>query len=442
MNKKKPLKLFLLLFLLVSCGFATSPPSGIDNHILSRSIALENSRCLDSLIALASQDKLVLLGEASHGTHEYYIWRDSISRRLIVEHGFDFIAVEGDFASLYELNRYVKGLPGAPPTAREALLQIERWPLWMWSNYEVLGLAEWLRAHNKTLAPEHRVGFYGMDVYDEWRSKSALLSFLRNHNRTLHAKVQDYYACFTPFAGDSWAYAMAVQQGRVNCSNAAAQVVRLIEGSRELLSNVTDYEYFYALQNAFVKKNAEKFFRLSATQRDASAWNSRVHHMHQTVNRLLAFYGENSQGIVWAHNTHIGDARFTEMRQGRQQNIGELARVHWGPENVFAVGFTTYKGKVKAAGEWGEQMSVMHIAPAAANSIEKILENTGLNSFYLLFDDIDRTHTEFIKPMGHRAVGVVFNPANEPFQYVRSIVPLRYDALMFFRETTALNPIK
>ena len=441
MDKKKSLKLFALLFSLVSCGFASSPPIGLDEHIIDRAIVLENSRCLDSLISLASQDKMVLLGEASHGTHEYYIWRDSISRRLIVEHGFDFIAVEGDFASLYELNRYVKGLPGALPTAREALLQIDRWPLWMWSNYEVLELAEWLREHNKTLAPQHRVGFYGMDVYDEWGSKSALLNFLRKHNRVLHSKVQDYYACFSPFAGDSWAYAMAVQQQNVDCSDEAMRVVSLLEESRGLLANVTEYEFFYALQNAIVKKNAEKFFRLSATHRDASAWNSRVHHMHQTVNRLLDHYGENSQGIVWAHNTHIGDARFTEMRQGRQQNIGELARVHWGPENVFAVGFTTYTGRVMAAGEWGDQMSEMHIAPARPNSLEKLLENTGIKSFYMLFDDIDRTHAEFMKPMGHRAVGVVFNPANEPFQYVNSIVPLRYDALIFFRQTEALNPL-
>jgi erythromycin esterase len=219
-------------------------------------------------------------------------------------------------------------------------------------------------------------------------------------------------------------------------------VVQLIEDSREMFADISDYDFFYALQNAIVKENAEKFYRKSITRRDQSSWNSRAHHMHETVNRLLDLYGEGSKGIVWAHNTHIGDARFTEMVHHGQQNIGELSRVHWGPENIFSVGFTTYRGRVKAAMQWGDRMREMRIAPAQRNSAEHLMQQTGKSSFYLIFDDNDRTHPDFVEPMGHRAVGVVFNPANEPRQYVNTILPLRYDAFIFFNETRALNPIR
>jgi erythromycin esterase len=433
---------YLLLFLLISCGFPGNSQTSLGDHIKQNSRQLLHSGNLDPLVDAAANARLVLLGEASHGTHEYYIWRDSISRRLIAEKGFNFIAVEGDFASLYELNRYVKDLPGAASSAREVLRNLDRWPTWMWGNKEVEGLAEWLRELNKGLSPGKKVGFYGMDVYDEWKSKEALLDFLRENNPAVYNQVAEYYSCFTPYIGDSWAYAQAVQRGQPDCAGQTSQVVQILTESREMFNDISDYDYFYVLQNAIVKKNAEKFYRKSMTRRDQSSWNSRANHMHETVNRLLALYGEGSKGIVWAHNTHIGDARFTEMYHHGQQNIGELSRVQWGPENIFSVGFTTYRGRVKAAMQWGDRMREMPIAPAQRNSAEHLMQQTGNTSFYLIFDDNDRTHPEFIKPMGHRAVGVVFNPANEPRQYVNTILPLRYDAFIFFKETRALNPIR
>ena len=435
-------RFFILLFL-SSCSIATrGGGEDLDSFIKSRAIALNNSSDLDQLIDEAGQRKLVLLGEASHGTHEYYIWRDSISRRLIAEKGFNFIAVEGDFASLYELNRYVKDMPGAASSARMVLENLDRWPQWMWGNEEIAGLAEWLRKYNDDLPNDKKVGFYGMDVYDEWRSKEVLLDFLREHDNQLFQKVNNLFTCFAPYQGDSWSYARAVQQGIADCSSQTLEVVDLIRNSRNDLSAVSDYEYFYVLQNAYVKYNAEKFYRKSATRQDASSWNSRVNHMHETVNRLLELYGANSRGIVWAHNTHVGDARFTEMYNVGNQNIGELSRVFHGPENIFSIGFTTYKGRVMAGARWGDRMQNKRIAPARRNTFEHILNQTGIPSFYLIFDDEDRTHEAFMEPRGHRAVGVVFNPVNEPRQYVNTILPLRYDAFIFFEETQALNPLK
>lgn len=432
--------LFLILF--TSCTIISQGGKDFDKYIKDQAIPLSGSADLNRLVNAAGNNRLVLLGEASHGTHEYYFWRDAISRLLISEKEFNFIAVEGDFASLYELNRYVKDMPGSANSARDVLENLDRWPQWMWGNEEVLALAEWLREYNDKLPFDRKVGFYGMDVYDEWRSKDAVLDFLREHDREIFRQVRDYYNCFQSYDRDSWSYARGVQQGRPDCSDQTLAVVDLIRSSRDRFNELSDYEYFYLLQNAYVKHNAEKFYRKSAIRRDASSWNSRVHHMHETVNRLLDLYGEGSNGIVWAHNTHIGDARFTDMYNAGNQNIGELSRVHHGPENIFSVGFTTYKGKVMAGAQWGSRQQVKRIASARRNSVEYIMNKTGLPAFYLLFDDVDRTHEEFMEPRGHRAVGVVYNPVNEPRQYVNTILPLRYDAFIFFHETKALNPLR
>lgn len=436
----------IITIIFFSILFPYAALAGGDNDlevfIRERAVVLSTSADLDPLVDASTGKKLVLLGEASHGTHEYYIWRDSISRRLIREKGFNFIVVEGDFASLYELNRYVKDLPGAASSARKVLENLSRWPQWMWGNEEIAGLAEWLRNFNKDLPQELKVGFYGMDVYDEWRSKDELLTFLKKENNQVYLQVEKYLSCIAPYAGDSWNYARAVQRGMPDCSAQLQKIVGLMENSRNYFSRISDYDYFFALQNAYVMLNAEKFYRKAVACQDASPWNVRVHHMHETVNRLLALYGENSKAIVWAHNTHVGDARFTEMHLSGIQNIGELSRVHWGPERIFIVGFSTYKGRVLAGSQWGAPMQNTQIAAAGRNSMEYLMKKTGLSAFYLLFDDKDRTHEQFMTPRGHRAVGVVFNPTDEPSQYVNTILPLRYDAFVFFENTRALDALK
>ncbi len=412
------------------------------SFIQSRAYELETADDLDFLIEIASDRKLVLLGEASHGTREYYAWRDSISRRLIKEHGFRFIAVEGDWASLYELNRYVKDMPGAAGSAREVLEGLNRWPLWMWGNEEVVALAEWMRNYNNGRNHEEKAGFYGKDVYDEWASLDAVLNFLQEHDGELFRKANRHYRCFEPYNRDSWQYAQTVARGAADCTSETAAVVNLLRDEKDILKDLEADTYFWLKQNALVVKHAEKFYRKSITHRDASSWNSRVQYMNMTVNRLLNFYGQDAQGIVWAHNTHIGDARFTEMMQRGQENIGHLTRVEHGPEEVFLVGFTTYTGTLKAGAQWGNAMQKMQIPAAPSNTFEGILEQTGRSSFFLLFDDTDRTYDPFMQVLGNRAVGVVYNPANDRHQFVQTIVPLRYDALLFFRETEALTPIQ
>lgn len=401
---------------------------------------LVNASSLDPLIAAAGDKKLVLLGEASHGTHEYYVWRDIISRRLIEEHDFNFIAVEGDFGSLYKLNQYVKNVEGAESSAREVLMKLNRWPTWMWANEEVVELAEWLRNHNDQLSHDKKVGFYGMDVYDEWHSKEMVMDLLKKTDLTSYYFAKQQYNCFNPHKGDSWKYAHAVKGGKSDCAAATERVVEYIRNNREALKTLSDDTYFYLLQNAIVVHNAEEFYRESVASKDAVSWNSRVFHMRETVGDLLSLYGENSKGIVWAHNTHIGDASFTNMRHTGEKNIGQLKRESLGKENVFLIGFSSYKGKVIAGSSWGAKMEEMTVPKAIKNSLETKLKNTGLDAFYLIFDEEDRK-PEKLEAVGHRAIGVVYNPQFDRRQFVPTIVPMRYDALLFFKETKALRPL-
>lgn len=405
-----------------------------------KAIPLEGDGSLDQLIAAAADKELVLLGEASHGTHEYYLWRDKISRRLISEQDFNFIAVEGDFASLYHLNLYVKNLDGAANSAKDVLLKLHRWPSWMWSNEEVVALAEWLRNYNDNLPQHKKVGFYGMDVYDEWNSKKVVLDVLKTVDQTVYDYVKDQYKCFNPHKGDSWSYAHAVNAGKEACTEATENVVDYIKSHRNRLSELSDDTYFYLLQNTIVVKNAEKFYRESVASKGPNSWNSRVHHMHGTVNDLLDLYGENSKGIVWAHNTHVGDAEYTSMRHAGQKNIGQLTREEK-DKAVFIIGFTSYEGEVMAGSSWGARMKEMTIPPAIPNSIEHELNNFDLDQFYLIFEEEDRRKKN-LKTMGNRAVGVVYNPRGDRRQFVPTVIPMRYDALFFFKKTTALQVLK
>lgn len=432
--------LFFIFF--PSLAPLTAGDGHLSDHFRKKARVMNHSGDLDHLVAGAKDKKLVLLGESSHGTHEFYTWRDSISRRLIAEHGFNFIAVEGDFAPLFELNRYVKNLPGAAGSAQEVLLDIDRWPLWMWSNEEMIGLAEWLRQYNDNLTPAQKVGFYGMDVYDEWRSKRMLLDFLEKHEPSLFEKVAREYNCLKPFRDNSWHYARMAAAGVTNCAIHTETVVQVLGEHKETLSQKEEYAYLYALQNALVVQNAEKFFRKSAAGKGTDSWNARVMHMQHTCENLLDFYGPDAKGIIWAHNTHVGDASYTGMKDYNELNIGQLARERLGRENVFLVGLTTYTGRVQAALQWEAMRQEMTVVAARKNSLEALLHRTGHKRFYLVFDEEDRKKEALAKSIGHRAIGVIYNPNMDHRQYVSTIVPLRYDALLFFARTKALTPLQ
>src|SRR5581483_7705875 len=280
---------------------------------------------LDPLLERIGDARFVLLGEASHGTAEYYNWRRRISQRLIREKGFSFIAVEGDWPDCYRVNRYVKGLPDAGSDAREVLQSFARCPTWMWANEEIVALAEWLRRHNAGLAEDKKVGFFGLDVYSLWDSLYAVLGYLRKADPSLLPAARRALRCFQPYGEDVQQYARATALVPTSCED---EVVALL---KELRSKEPQYraagreEFFTAEQNALVVKNAEAYYR-AMVRGGPESWNLRDRHMTETLERLMRHRGAEAKAIVWEHNSHIGDARYTDMADDGMVNVGQLVR--------------------------------------------------------------------------------------------------------------------
>jgi erythromycin esterase-like protein len=404
--------------------------------------ALNNLLDLNPLIEALSNSRLVLLGEASHGTHEYYTWRTAISKRLIEEHGFNFIAVEGDWPDFYRVNRYVKQYNTSRDNSREVLKEFNRWPTWMWANWETEALVSWLHKHNNSLPSNKRVGIYGLDVYSLWESMEAIIDYLKAHDITLLSTAKRALGCFEPFGDEiGMAYARSLQQYMPKtCEN---EVVQLLSEVRERAATFnTDIEASLNIeQNAFIAKNAERYYR-SMVSVNQNSWNLRDHHMMETLKRLLNFHGSQSKAIVWEHNTHVGDARATDMVLEGSVNVGQLVREQLPDYNPRIVGFGSYEGSVIAAAEWGAPMRSMKVPPAIDGSWEYLLHQTGNGDQMILMDEL-RDKNGFHKPIPHRAIGVVYHPKYEQIgNYVPSVMTERYDAFIFIDKSQAVYPMK
>jgi len=422
---------------------AVEPDSDAAALAALRSLAqpLETIDDLAPLLEEAAHAQLVLLGEATHGTSEFYTWRAAISRRLIAEFGFLFIVVEGDWADIYRLNRYVKHHPGAEPDARAIMLSFRRWPTWMWANTETLELVEWLHAFNRDREPVARIGFYGMDVYGDDQALTAMLDELATLDGELATAAGCLYSPWQPFAGNMQRYAQSLQAGgEPFAANARAGLALLTERTAAL--NATDpLARLNLLQSAYVVINAEAHYR-AMLDPGLNSWNKRADHFFDTAARLRAHYGDGARGIAWAHNTHIGDARATPMAFSGQRNIGMSARQALGADNVFAIGFGTGRGQVVAGRNWGSPMAVMDMPAAGPGSIEALLASLDPPSLWLRFDPDRADLRPLDVPRGHRAVGVVYQPEHEfPGNYVPTLLPRRYDAFIFLRDTTALRAL-
>jgi erythromycin esterase-like protein len=398
---------------------------------------------LDPLLDLVGDARVVLLGEASHGTTEFYTWRTEISRRLIREKGFSFIAVEGDWPDCYRVNRYVKGYPDSGRSADEVLHAFARWPTWMWANLEVVALCRWLREHNQPLPRDQRVGFYGLDVYSLWESMHEVVAYLEGVDPDAARDARVAYRCFEPYGESAEDYARATALVPTSCENEAVAALRLLrERSAEYREDGPEH-FFNAEQNALVARNAERYYRTMVRGGPAS-WNVRDHHMVETLERLMAFHGPDAKAIVWEHNTHVGDARFTDMARAGMVNVGQLVRQAHDNDDVVIVGFGTHRGTVIAAQEWGAPMQLMHVPEARRESYEAVLHHTGIPDFLLPFA-VRETHPvvdELREPRGHRAIGVVYNPELEHYgNYVPTILPERYDAFIYLDETRAVAPL-
>jgi erythromycin esterase-like protein len=376
---------------------------------------------LDMLVDRVADARIVMLGEASHGTHEYYRWRAALTRRLITEHGFSFVAVEGDWPDCERVDHAVRSPSGEP---RAALAEFDRWPRWLWANEDVADFCRWLHGHN--LGAERRVGFHGLDVYSLWESLRAILVYLREHAPAEVPAALAAYQCFKPYGENAHDYALATRLVPASCEN---EVVDLLVRMRS--------QAFTAWQNAEVVAGAERYYR-AMVGGGRRSWNVRDCHMADTLDRLLTQYGSDAKAVVWAHNTHVGDARATNMTE---LNIGQLARDRHGADQVALVGFGGHRGTVVAGDAWGAPARTMPVPPARAGSLEDVLHRAAPERALFLWppDGLDLLTHE----LDHRAIGVVYHPERERWgNYVPTVLGRRYDAFLWFDETTALLPLE
>jgi erythromycin esterase len=417
-------------------------PDSIDaavDAVTAATEPLEHPDDLDRLVEAFGDRQYVLIGEASHGTSEFYRWRSQLTARLVQERDFSFVAVEGDWPACYELNRYVKGLPEAAETSREALAAFGRWPTWMWGNWEVLEFLDWLEVHNAGLAEDERVGFYGLDVYSLFESMEAVVDYLADVDPEAAADARDAYRCFEPYGEDAQEYARALRMVPETCEDEVVDILhRLRAGEGEYDHGVDDY--FDARQNALVARNAEQYYR-EMVSGDTDSWNVRDRHMAETLERLQKHHGGNAKGIVWAHNTHVGDARATDMESRGRLNIGQLVRQQVGADRTGLIGMGSYEGTVVAADAWGDPMEAKVVPTARQGSHEDVFHRAGGDDRLLLTDTLDPDGA-LAEPRGHRAIGVVYHPARESGNYVPTVLPDRYDAFVHIDETVALHPLE
>ncbi|WP_281890309.1 erythromycin esterase family protein [Paenibacillus sp. YYML68] len=394
---------------------------------------------LNVLIPSCAASRFVLLGEASHGTSEFYSVRAELTRRLISEQGFRFIAVEGDWPACFEVNRYVKGLPGAATTAKDALLQaFNRWPIWMWANEETESLIEWLKFYNESQPPHLRVGFYGIDVYSLWESMEAVIAYLERTNSEHVDAAKKAFACFGPFGREAQSYGLSASIFGEGCEKEVVELLTKLRIERGRTAAAQE-DALDAEMNALVALHAEHYYRTMITD-DVESWNIRDRHMTEAVLRIADYYGHGAKGLVWEHNTHIGDARATDMAADGMVNVGQLLREQTPEGSVYAVGFGTHRGTVMAAYGWGETPSVMEVPPARDGSREELLHQLGSGNRIILFD-AESENGPLQEPIGHRAIGVVYHPQNERGNYVPSRMPTRYNAFVYIEETKAVRPL-
>jgi erythromycin esterase-like protein len=395
---------------------------------------------LDPLLDRIGEARYVLLGEASHGTAEYYEWRAHLTKRLIREKGFSFMAVEGDWPACYRVNRYVKGRADAGESAREALRAFERWPTWMWANEEIVALTGWLRRHNDKLPDVEKVGFYGLDVYSLWESLYAILGHLKRVDSSALPAAWRALCCFEPYGEDVQEYARATRLVPTSCED---EVIALLH---ELRHKIPEHRQdgressFEAEQNALVLKNAESYYR-AMVRGGPDSWNIRDRHMTETLERLMAHHGPRAKAVVWEHNTHIGDARFTDMAGDDMVNVGQLVREGHDQGDVVLVGFGSHRGSVIAGEEWDAPWEKMAVPPARSGNWEDVLHRAGAEDKLLVFTE-DSKEGALAEPRGHRAIGVVYRPEYEHFgNYVPTMLPRRYDAFLYLDESEALHPL-
>lgn len=392
---------------------------------------------LERLLARIGDARIVLLGEASHGTSEFYRMRDRISRELIAKKGFRFVAVEGDWPDAARIDHYVRHLQ-YPPSEWTAFA---RFPTWMWRNQEVRAFVDWLRAHNGPRAPNERTAFHGLDLYSLYDSIREVLKYLDEVDPASAKVARERYGCLTPWQSDPATYGHAALTGSFpTCETEVAVVLTGLLEKRRAYAEHDGERFLDAVQNARLIANAEEYYRIMYYGSRAS-WNLRDSHMFETLKALLDFYGPGSKAVVWAHNSHVGNSAATEMSSRGEFSLGHLCQNEFGASS-YAIGFGTNAGTVAAASRWDGAMEIMSVPPALPNSYERHCHETGIPSFCLPLRNASPALAERLsEPQLERAIGVIYRPETEfASHYFQAVLPRQFDEYIWLDRTTAVTP--
>ena len=431
-------------------GRLLAPPERVSRDVaisrLVREVAEPIDRIeeasVDALIERIGDARLVLLGESTHGTSEFYRMRSRITEELIRRRGFHFVAVEADWPDAARMNAWVRNekRPVEPD-----FVPFSRFPTWMWANEEVGAFAARLRAYNDKIPdPGERVGFHGLDLYSMFTSLAAVLAYLDDVDPDAAAVARARYAALTPWQKDPAAYGKAVLVGRYQSSEqAVVAMLRDMLERRFVYARQDGDRFFDAVQNARVVANAERYYR-AMYYGSVASWNLRDQHMFDTLQALLVYYGPGSKGIVWEHNSHLGDARATEMGVRGEHNVGQLCRLKFGSD-AYLIGFGTDRGTVAAASEWDAPMETMQVRSAHPESYEHLFASSGVRAFALHLREPKRraVRDELTPSRLERAIGVVYRPESELLShYFQASLPRQFDEFVWFDETRAVTPTK
>jgi protein-L-isoaspartate(D-aspartate) O-methyltransferase len=383
---------------------------------------------------------VVLLGEASHGTSEFYRMRAHITRELILRKGFTVVAVESDWPDAARIDAWVRHRPPLQPGFRA----FSRFPTWMWRNREVAAFVDWLRDHNEAVEdPDRRVAFSGLDLYSLFTSRDAVLAYLDRVDREAASVARARYSCLTPWEHDPHRYGRAVVTGRFSgCESGVVATLTELLRRRLEYAELDGDSFLDATQNALVVANAERYYRVMY-RGSVDSWNLRDQHMFETLQTVRAHRGPDTKVVVWEHNSHIGDASATEMGVRGEHNVGQLCRREYG-DDAFLVGFGTDRGTVAAASDWGGPMQVKSVRPSHARSYERICHDSGVPAFMLHLRDPkrDEVRDELSSPRLERAIGVIYRPETElQSHYFQAVLPRQFDEYVWFDESTAVSPL-
>ena len=395
---------------------------------------------LEPLLQRIGAARVVLLGESTHGTSEFYRMRERISRELIERRGFSFIAIEGDWPDAARVDHYVRHAQ-YPPSEWTAFA---RFPVWMWRNEEVRSFVDWLRTHNTGLDPGRRVAFHGLDLYSLFSSIHAVLRYLDQVDPDTARIARLRYGCLTPWQTDPATYGHAALSGNYrSCEASVVSVLKDLRVKEQAYAEHDGERFLDAIQNAQLVTNAERYYRIMYYGSRAS-WNLRDQHMFDTLTSLLKFHGAESKGIVWAHNSHVGDSAATEMSVRGEFNIGHLCREQFG-DGAYSIGFGTNTGTVAAASDWDGAMHRKTVIPALAGSYERLCHESGVPQFLLPLRSpaTDRLRTGLLKSRLERAIGVIYRPETElQSHYFKAALPRQFDEYVWFDQTRAVSPLR